>query len=714
MSNETIQGTTRVKCLAEAHIKSKLVNNKLRRLCSVDNCKKLAQRKYLCAKHLTENKRQSAIQTITTFHQPSASLSTENSRNMFYNPTNAVSSQYHDVVLNTIDEFDDDHRKPMLSHPIGQNIGVISTNESSECTYDNIESINQVGIGRSSISITVPGTSTDAFCETTLSNNTTIDMKTCEYRFLPENGDRCYNRATYQCTHCSSTFCLKHGSKHQQTVKEELRCLLEEAKQLYAKLSSLNINSGREHCLNQFKSWMKIIQDKINQQYKEFQMEVDRLHVLANFNREHLIRSLANHMEIKVGHVVMEQLQKDEIDELEINRARNEFVHIQQLFDILCNQPLISINDGVGNEFILNAPRATLRNLNVDGFNWIEEISTKNPFPRIDFSDQNQAHVEDTIMHQSTNGKYDNVRKSCDSSQYLSNRANCNESVYRQQFPSGAAILPSHESAMENTHNFMNLPQNIEPEKLPPPPRSQNPTLEKIIGDHHGRDDLSLRSMKLTNADMEIVAYYGILRNMTLTTLNLSWSNIGEEGAAHLANALATNKTLATLDLTYNDIGEDGAAHLANALATNKTLTTLNISENNIGEDGAQHLANALATNKTLTTLDLTYNDIGEEGAAHLANALATNKTLTTLDISGNNIGDDGAEHLANALATNKTLTTLDLTYNDIGEDGAAHLSNALATNKTLTRLELVSKDIGPDIAQRIADGVRKNQLRKS
>ncbi|CAF4542325.1 unnamed protein product, partial [Rotaria magnacalcarata] len=49
---------------------------------------------------------------------------------------------------------------------------------------------------------------------------------------------------------------------------------------------------------------------------------------------------------------------------------------------------------------------------------------------------------------------------------------------------------------------------------LPPPPRSQNPTLEKIIGDHHGREDLSLRSMKLTNADMEIVAYYGILRNM--------------------------------------------------------------------------------------------------------------------------------------------------------------------------------------------------------
>ncbi|CAF1389220.1 unnamed protein product, partial [Rotaria magnacalcarata] len=563
MSNETIQGTTRVKCLAEAHIKSKLVNNKLRRLCSVDNCKKLAQRKYLCAKHLTENKRQSAIQTITTFHQPSASLSTENSRNMFYNPTNAVSSQYHDVVLNTIDEFDDDHRKPMLSHPIGQNIGVISTNESSECTYDNIESINQVGIGRSSISITVPGTSTDAFCETTLSNNTTIDMKTCEYRFLPENGDRCYNRATYQCTHCSSTFCLKHGSKHQQTVKEELRCLLEEAKQLYAKLSSLNINSGREHCLNQFKSWMKIIQDKINQQYKEFQMEVDRLHVLANFNREHLIRSLANHMEIKVGHVVMEQLQKDEIDELEINRARNEFVHIQQLFDILCNQPLISINDGVGNEFILNAPRATLRNLNVDGFNWIEEISTKNPFPRIDFSDQNQAHVEDTIMHQSTND--------CDINYTTVNHIKINKTK-RMKTVDQTAILPSHESAMENTHNFMNLPQNIEPEKLPPPPRSQNPTLEKIIGDHHGRDDLSLRSMKLTNADMEIVAYYGILRNMTLTTLNLSWSNIGEEGAAHLANALATNKvtlnqplcvqyivnlflnqTLATLDLTYND-----------------------------------------------------------------------------------------------------------------------------------------------------------------
>ncbi|CAF4175755.1 unnamed protein product [Rotaria socialis] len=529
MSNETIQSIGRVKPLAEAQVKSKLVKNRLRRLCSVHNCEKQAQRKGLCARHLTENKRQPVTQTITTFHQPSASLSTENSRNMSYNPTNAASTQEYDEVLSTLDDFDGDHRKPMLSHQIGQNIRVISTNKSSECTYDNIEPINQVGIGRSSISITVPGTSTDTFCETTLNNNTTIDMKTCEYRFLPENGERCCNRATYQCTHCSSTFCLKHGSKHQQTVKEELRCLLEEAKQLYEKLLSLNINSGREHCLNQFKSWMKMIQDKINQQYKEFQMEVDRLHGLVNFNREHLIRSLANHMETKVSDVMKKQLEKDEIDEFEINRARNEFVHIQQLFDILCKQPLISVNNGVGNELILNAPRATLRNLNVDGFNWTEETSTKNPSPIIDFSNLNQVHVEDTIIYQSTNSP------------------------------------------------------------PPPPPRSRNPRLEEIIANHHDREDLSLKFMALTDVDMEIVAYYAILRNATLTTLDISSNKIGADGAKQLANALANNK------VTLNQ--SSPIAYIVNLLFK-QTLTTLTLDNNKIGDNVRQRIAARVRENQ--------------------------------------------------------------------------------------------------------------------
>ncbi|CAF4513463.1 unnamed protein product [Rotaria socialis] len=576
MSNETIQSIGRVKPLAEAQVKSKLVKNRLRRLCSVHNCEKQAQRKGLCARHLTENKRQPVTQTITTFHQPSASLSTENSRNMSYNPTNAVSTQEYDEVLSTLDDFDGDHRKPMLSHQIGQNIRVISTNKSSECTYDNIEPINQVGIGRSSISITVPGTSTDTFCETTLNNNTTIDMKTCEYRFLPENGERCCNRATYQCTHCSSTFCLKHGSKHQQTVKEELRCLLEEAKQLYEKLLSLNINSGREHCLNQFKSWMKIIQDKINQQYKEFQMEVDRLHGLVNFNREHLIRSLANHMETKVSDVMKKQLEKDEIDEFEINRARNEFVHIQQLFDILCKQPLISVNNGVGNELILNAPRATLRNLNVDGFNWTEETSTKNPSPIIDFSDLNQVHVEDTIIYQSTNSP------------------------------------------------------------PPPPPRSRNPRLEEIIANHHDREDLSLKFMALTDVDMEIVAYYAILRNATLTTLDISSNKIGADGAKQLANALANNK------VTLNQ--SSPIAYIVNLLLK-QTLTTLNLLFNEIGEDGAKHLADVLANNK------VTLNQ--SSPIAYIVNLLFK-QTLTTLTLDNNKIGDNVRQRIAARVRENQ------------------------------------------------------------
>ena len=98
--------------------------------------------------------------------------------------------------------------------------------------------------------------------------------------------------------------------------------------------------------------------------------------------------------------------------------------------------------------------------------------------------------------------------------------------------------------------------------------------------------------------------------NTTLTTLDLSWNNIGVEGATALGVALHHNTTLTTLNLKYNNIGAEGATALGVALHHNTTLTTLNLNNNNIGAEGATALGVALHHNTTLTTLDLDYNDI--------------------------------------------------------------------------------------------------------
>merc|ERR1740124_767220 len=91
--------------------------------------------------------------------------------------------------------------------------------------------------------------------------------------------------------------------------------------------------------------------------------------------------------------------------------------------------------------------------------------------------------------------------------------------------------------------------------------------------------------------------------------------------------------TISTISLSYNDIGAEGAKSLADALAKNTTITTISLSGNGIGAEGAESLADALAKNTTITTIILSDNDIGVEGAKSLAGTLKKKGfSLTNLD----------------------------------------------------------------------------------
>src|SRR3989338_6644607 len=116
---------------------------------------------------------------------------------------------------------------------------------------------------------------------------------------------------------------------------------------------------------------------------------------------------------------------------------------------------------------------------------------------------------------------------------------------------------------------------------------------------------LSLPTMAATNDKLDD-AIFGLSHNVaTLTSLNLSSNQLGDEGAGRLAEALAFNSTLTNLNLKSNNVGDKGASRLAEALATNSSLTSLNLMNNWVGDEGAGRLAEALAINSALTTLNL-------------------------------------------------------------------------------------------------------------
>ena len=66
--------------------------------------------------------------------------------------------------------------------------------------------------------------------QTIENQNKEMNVKRCAYGLTMSDNYQCRNPARYQCSHCPLSFCLKHGSQHQQNVKDELNHLLNEAK----------------------------------------------------------------------------------------------------------------------------------------------------------------------------------------------------------------------------------------------------------------------------------------------------------------------------------------------------------------------------------------------------------------------------------------------------------------------------------------------------
>lgn len=161
-------------------------------------------------------------------------------------------------------------------------------------------------------------------------------------------------------------------------------------------------------------------------------------------------------------------------------------------------------------------------------------------------------------------------------------------------------------------------------------------------------------------------------RATQLTSLDLYYNNIGEEGAEAIAKYVTH---LNTLDLSFNEIGDAGAKAIAESPTR---LKSLRLSYNRIGDPGAQ----AIAENQSqLDALDLDYNQCSDDGAKAIAENLTN---LTMMNLTSNTVGDDGAKAIAENLPQ---LRILHLRNNNIGHAGARTLV------ENLTRLEQLNLD---------------------
>lgn len=133
-------------------------------------------------------------------------------------------------------------------------------------------------------------------------------------------------------------------------------------------------------------------------------------------------------------------------------------------------------------------------------------------------------------------------------------------------------------------------------------------------------DGLTLMSIfGLTNAMLckESIVNMGKIFKLsiaTLTDIDLSFSYMGCYGALMLEEILSHKECqIVTLNISGNAIGDSGAQILSNSLVKNNTLTNLNVRSNNISDSGLMQFINVLKNkNRILTVIDFSGNFISD------------------------------------------------------------------------------------------------------
>jgi len=193
-------------------------------------------------------------------------------------------------------------------------------------------------------------------------------------------------------------------------------------------------------------------------------------------------------------------------------------------------------------------------------------------------------------------------------------------------------------------------------------------------------------------------------RGTRLKKLDISWNNIGNEGAAVLGSLLSNMNSLKTLEMgsmsyssspgVSNTITTRGWQTLFTTLrGSNLDLAKLILCSNSIDDEGIQHLVHLVSNMSSLKELRLDNNySVTTIGWQALTSYFRSpHFALEDLDLDENNINDDTLIAFTSALAQNKTLKSLYLYHsghedsedNDlITERGWEAVSNLLC-NKT-------------------------------
>lgn len=149
----------------------------------------------------------------------------------------------------------------------------------------------------------------------------------------------------------------------------------------------------------------------------------------------------------------------------------------------------------------------------------------------------------------------------------------------------------------------------------------------------------------------------------------LRGAQIGDEGAAELAEVMVGNTSVRKLDLSWNGISEVGCRAICRAITGTQRLQHLGLNKNAIGDKGAIAIARVLKGEPSIKSVSLLGNGIGPRGTEALVAALMRNKVVTKLNLGGNKMGDKGAKAMSELIIKNMSLTKIFVSGESCVED---------------------------------------------
>lgn len=128
---------------------------------------------------------------------------------------------------------------------------------------------------------------------------------------------------------------------------------------------------------------------------------------------------------------------------------------------------------------------------------------------------------------------------------------------------------------------------------------------------------------KIGNDGAKAIAL-ALCENSSLQVLRLGSCDVGKRGAERFATALSQNETLQELGLRGNvEVGDQAVELISRGLRANRGLHKLDLSSCGVGDEGCAHLAEALLENQVLESLLLHKNSISDGGLMALCQTMA-------------------------------------------------------------------------------------------